>query len=204
MKQMLNRLCFLAFLFLMAGASQTIEAQTSTTREELFKKMESKMIFPVIKGSPLCGVIPIDQITNKPDPNKEVKLIFDFTKASTPGKQAESINAGLEEIARVMNLHVAAGVPKEKLKTIIVFHSGAIFSVMNDNYYFDNYKAGNPNADILSQLKSAKTEMIICGQSLALRDIAQSNLFDYIQVAFSAKTTITKYLQEGYILNVIN
>jgi intracellular sulfur oxidation DsrE/DsrF family protein len=188
----------------MTIATLHLQAQTSVNREELFKKMESKMIFPFIKGSPLCGVIPIDQITNKPNPNKEVKLIFDFTKASTPGKQAESINAGLEEIARVMNLHVAAGVPKEKLKTIIVFHSGAIFSAMNDSYYLDNYKASNPNADILSQLKSAKTEMIICGQSLALREIAQSNLFDYIQVAFSAKTTLTKYIQEGYVLNVIN
>ncbi len=171
---------------------------TTPTREERFKKLESKMIFPLIKGSTMCGVIPVEHITSKPDPNKEIKIMFDFTQTTSKDNQAKKINEGLEEVARVLNLHIAAGLKKEKLKVVIVFHSGSILSVLTNEYYQQTYKSDNPNIDMLNQLTAAGVEMVICGQSLALRDISHNQLMPEVLVAISAKTTLSKYAADGY------
>jgi intracellular sulfur oxidation DsrE/DsrF family protein len=176
-----------------------IFAQTTPQmREERFKKMEPKMIYPMIKGSFLSGILPVEGITNKPDPAEEVKLMFDFTQATSEGNQANKVNEGLEEVARVMNLHVAAGVPKEKIKTVVVFHAGSILTVMHDAFYQKNFQATNPNIPLLEKLKEAGCTFVICGQSLALREIPSDNLLPFIEVAMAAKTTLTKYHALGY------
>jgi intracellular sulfur oxidation DsrE/DsrF family protein len=184
--------------FLLFSTHITFSQTSPPAREELFKKQESKMVFPLIKGGPMCGVIPVEDITSKPDPNKEVKLIFDFTQSTSTGNQAFKINEGLEEVARVLNLHVAAGVKKEKLKTIIVFHAGSIFSVMNNAFYQQKYQAPNPNLEMLNQLTTAGVEMIICGQSLALREIPHNMVLPQVKIAVAAKTTLSRYHAEGY------
>lgn len=173
--------------------------QTSNpTREERFKKLESKMIFPLIKGGAMCGVIPVEHISSKPDPNKEIKIMFDFTQTTSKDNQAKKINEGLEEVARVLNLHAASGVTKEKLKAVIVFHSGSILSILTNEYYQQNYKSDNPNMDILNQILSAGVEMVICGQSIALRNVPYSQIIPDCKVAISAKTTLSKYAADGY------
>lgn len=176
----------------------TFGQNSNPTREERFKKLESKMIFPLIKGSTMCGVIPVEHISSKPDPNKEIKIMFDFTQTTSKDNQAKKINEGLEEVARVLNLHIAAGLKKEKLKVVIVFHSGSILSVLTNEYYQQTYKSDNPNIGMLNQLNAAGVEMVICGQSLALREISHNQLIPEILVAISAKTTLSKYAAEGY------
>lgn len=190
-----------ALMLLVVVNTLTISAQTtqpSPTREERLKKQESKMVFPLVKGSFLSGVIPVEDITSKPDPAKQVKLIFDFTQSTSTGKQATKINEGLEEVARILNLHIASGVKKEKLKAVIIFHSGSILSVLSNEFYQQKYQSNNPNLDMLGQLNAAGVEMIICGQSLALREIEHRLLLPQVKIALAAKTTLTKYHGEGY------
>ena len=171
----------------------------SLTREERFKKLESKMIFPLIKGGYMCGVIPVDNITSKPGTHIDIKLIFDFTQTTSKDNQAKKINEGLEEVARILNLHIASGVKKTKLKSVIIFHSGSIISILNNEFYQQNYKSNNPNVDMLKQLSSAGVEMVICGQSLALRNVPHSMLLPDVKIALAAKTTLSKYQSQGYI-----
>ena len=177
-------------------------SQTSTLqqREERFKKLESKMIYPLVNAGYLSGVLPVENLKEKPDPSQEVKLMFDFTQATSAGNQATNINEGLAEVARVLNLHALAGTPREKIKAVVVFHAGSIATVMNDAYYQKQYQTHNPNAALLQQLKDAGCHLVICGQSLQLREIPDSNLLPFIQVAVAAKTTLTKYHQQGYFL----
>jgi intracellular sulfur oxidation DsrE/DsrF family protein len=193
---LLSGLLFIGFSTFLTqiGFSQT----KAPTREERFKKLESKMIFPLIKGGAMCGVIPVENITSKPDPNKEIKLIFDFTQSTSEGNQAKKINEGLEEVARILNLHIAAGVKKEKLNSVIVFHSGAIFSILTNGYYQQKYQTDNPNLDILNQLSAAGVQMVICGQSLALREMPHNQIIPGAKVAISAKTTLSKFAADGY------
>jgi intracellular sulfur oxidation DsrE/DsrF family protein len=191
-----------ALMLLVVVNTLSLSAQTtqpSPTREERMKKQESNMVFPLVKGSYLSGVIPVEDITSKPDPNKEVKLIFDFTQSTSTGNQANKINEGLEEVARILNLHIAAGVKKEKLKAVIVFHAGSILSVMKNDFYQQKYKATNPNMDMLGQLSAAGVDLVICGQSLALREIPHPMVLPQVKIAYAAKTTLSKYLGEGYV-----
>ncbi|MCU0389155.1 MAG: DsrE family protein [Chitinophagaceae bacterium] len=197
----MRRLIFLAALFL--SVKNIVFAQNPSnaqTREERFKKLESKMIFPVINAGYLSGVLPVGQPSEKPDPNAEVKLMFDFTQATSSGNQATKVNEGLAEVARVINLHAVAGTPEEKIKAVIVFHAASITTVMNDAFYQKQYQTNNPNALLLSKLNDLGCNLVICGQSLQLRDIPASNLLPFMKVAVAAKTTLTKYHQQGYFL----
>ncbi len=189
---------FMGMLFFTIVANLCLNAQTAANREEIFKKMESKMVFPLIKGGAMCGVLPVENLDIKSDPDKEVKLMFDFTQSTSTGNQAVKINEGLEEVARILNLHVLAGTKKEKLKAVIVFHSGAIFSVFTDAYYREKYQGSNPNLDLLTQLSAAGVQMVVCGQSLALREIPRADILPFIQVAVAAKTTLSKYHAQGF------
>ena len=186
---------------LMLGMLKHAASQNPTTlqiREERFKKQETKMVYPMFNAGVLSGVFPVENATYKPDPSKEVKLMFDFSQATSPGNQATKLNEGLAEVARVLNLHVAAGTPKEKIKAIVVFHAGSISTLLNDSFHQKLFQQPNPNESLLRQLNAAGISLIVCGQSLQLRDQPASNLLPFIQVAFSAKTTFTQYLGKGY------
>lgn len=158
----------------------------------------SKMIYPLINAGPMSGVLPVEGVNNFSDTRSGMQLIFDFTQSTPAGGQADQVNPGLLEVARVLNLHVAAGYPPEKIKTVIIFHSGSILSLMNAEYYQTNYQKTNPNADLLEKLRKTGATLVVCGQSLALRDFSYTQLQQGIETAISAKTTLTKYQHKGY------
>jgi intracellular sulfur oxidation DsrE/DsrF family protein len=195
---MMRLLIIPALIFVLTTIAFAQNPTNAQIREERFKKLESKMIFPVINAGYLSGVLPMDQISERVDPNAEVKLMFDFTQATSTGNQATKVNEGLAEVARVINLHAAAGTPKEKIKAVVVFHAASIATVMNDAFYQKQYQTNNPNAALLNQLNGLGCNLVICGQSLQLRDIPATNLLPFMKVAIAAKTTLTKYHKQGY------
>jgi hypothetical protein len=52
------------------------------------------------------------------------KLFLTSVRA-TPDSARNTYNAGLLEAMRILNLHVAAGVPAEKIDAVVVFHGPA-------------------------------------------------------------------------------
>ncbi|MBP6239145.1 MAG: DsrE family protein [Saprospiraceae bacterium] len=201
---------FIIFFIVSAFLSVSLDAQESKTeskpisKEDRFAKLEPKMIFPMIKGSKMTGVVPVDFITNAPDMEEEMKLVFDFTQSTANNAQGSHVNEGLEEVIRILNLHLASGFKRENLKAVVVFHSASILSIMNDEYYRKTYKTNNPNVDLLNQLLKNNIEMVVCGQSILLRELSADNFLPNIQFALSAKTTLSKYQNKGYILFEIN
>jgi intracellular sulfur oxidation DsrE/DsrF family protein len=187
-------------LLVLSTLSTAQNPGNTQNRDERFKKFEGKMIFPVLNAGYLSGVLPVENISEKPDPNAEVKLMFDFTQATSTGNQAQKVNEGLSEVVRVLNLHAAAGVPKEKIKAVVVFHAASITTVMNDAFYQKQYQLNNPNAALLKELNDFGCNLVICGQSLQLREVLTTNLLPFIKVAAAAKTTLSKYHQQGYFL----
>lgn len=69
--------------------------------------------YPFIKGSKWSGVIPVSDPAEIPDPMHDYKLLFELTDKN-PDSLAKEINRGLDEVARVLNLHVASGIPPKK------------------------------------------------------------------------------------------
>jgi hypothetical protein len=78
-----------------------------------------------------------------PDPNREYRLLFEFT-AKNPDSLAKEINSNLDEIARVLNLHVASGIPANKLTPVIVVHGPGIEAVTTNESYKKKHSIDNP------------------------------------------------------------
>ena len=199
-------LILLGIIFSLLNSSMQSQSIVSPqlTKEERFAKLEPKMIFPLIKGSKMTGVVPVDFATNTPDPKSEVKLIFDFTQATANNAQSSHINEGLEEVVRILNLHIASGIQKEKLKAVVVFHSGSINSLLNNEYYQAYYKSNNPNQEILQKMANVGVQLIVCGQSVQFRELQTKQFMTGMQFALSAKTTLSKYQKDDYILFTVN
>jgi intracellular sulfur oxidation DsrE/DsrF family protein len=198
--------CKYVAIFMVTLLSVSMYAQESKTeskpisKEDRFAKLEPIMVYPIIKGSKMTGVVPVDFITNAIDQKEKMKLVFDFTQSTANSAQGSHVNEGLEEVIRILNLHIASGMKRENLKAVVVFHSASILSIMNDDYYRKTYKTNNPNVDLLNQLLKNNIEMVVCGQSIMLRELSPADFLPNIQFALSAKTTLSKYQNKGYIL----
>ncbi|MBK8518669.1 MAG: DsrE family protein [Saprospiraceae bacterium] len=197
-------LLFLGMLPMYLAAQISKEQQAQIIKEERFAKVEPRLIYPLIKGGKMTGVIPVDFATNKPASGTKMNLVFDFTQSTGNNSQGSHVNEGLEEVARILNLHIAAGIKKEALKAVIVFHSGSITSLLNNEYYQKNYGSDNPNIDILNKFSQTGVKMVICGQSIQLRELNPDQFLSAMQFAVSARTTLSKYQKLGYILFNIN
>ncbi len=154
--------------------------------------MKSQEMYPVIKG--YGGIVEVDSEFS-PDTDQEYRLIFDVTlRASNPA----DVNAGLDGVARVINLHAYAGVPKENVQVIVVVRQGATYSVLDNEYYQNKFQVDNPNLDLIKQLKAAGVKFYVCGQNLKRAKIETKHVVGEVQVALSAFTTTTHYRMKGY------
>jgi intracellular sulfur oxidation DsrE/DsrF family protein len=151
--------------------------------------------FPIVQG--FGGIYEIPEATERPDPNGNYKIIIDLVSASEDPKQ---INRMVDNIARMINLHGIAGVPRENIKVKVAVHGGAIFTILNDSYYEKLYGTKNPNLPVYEALKDAGVEFYICGQSLIAREMKTTDVWDGAEIALSMLTTLTTYVPQGYML----
>lgn len=151
--------------------------------------------FPIVKG--YGGIYEIPEATERPDPTLEYKIIVDLTSAAEDNKQ---ISRWVDNVARMMNLHGLAGVPKENLKVKVIVHGGAIYTLLSGENYKKRYEVDNPNIKVFEALKEAGADILVCGQSLIARNLKQEDLWPGVRIAHSALTTITTYVPQGYVL----
>lgn len=151
--------------------------------------------FPIVKG--FGGIYEIPDATERPDPSLEYKIIVDL---ATGAEDDKAISRWVDNVARMMNLHGLAGVPKEKIKVKVIIHGGAIFTLLTDENYQKRFEVANPNLQVFEALKEAGADIYVCGQSLIARNLKAADLWPGVTVAHSALTTITTYVPQGYVL----
>jgi intracellular sulfur oxidation DsrE/DsrF family protein len=151
--------------------------------------------FPIVKG--YGGIYEIADATERPNPTLEYKILVDL---STGAEDNKEISRWVDNVARMMNLHGLAGVPKEKMKIKVVIHGGAIFTLLNDENYTKRFEVANPNLKVFEALKAAGAEIYVCGQSLIARNLKTADLWPGVAIAHSAMTTITTYVPQSYVL----
>lgn len=151
--------------------------------------------FPIVKGH--GGIFEIQDATERPDSSLEYKILVDLASAAENDKE---ISRWVDNVARLMNLHGLAGVPKEKIHVKVVVHGGGVFTLLNDAKYQEKYQVDNPNLKVYDALKEAGAEIMICGQSMVMRKLSKDDLWPGVKIAHSALTTITTYVPQGYIL----
>jgi intracellular sulfur oxidation DsrE/DsrF family protein len=165
-----------------------------------FSLMADKLVYPAGKGGPMTGVFPIDQVSEPIDPNLSYKLIFDLGIGTTDQKLLGLPNRGLEEVARIINLHRASGIDRNKLDVLVVIYSHASSAVLNNEQYRKMYNQDNPNLALISQFQDQGIRFVVCGQTMQLRNLNDNALAPGVRKAFSARTTFSTYQSKGYIL----
>ncbi|MFT4736968.1 MAG: intracellular sulfur oxidation DsrE/DsrF family protein [Cyclobacteriaceae bacterium] len=145
------------------------------------------------------GIILAIEEAKQPNPNLEYKIVIDLkTTISDP----EQINAGLNNVARMLNLHAAGGIAPENIKVAVAVHGGATPLVLSHEGYEAKYGIKNPNLELIKQLREAKVEIFVCGQSLIGRNYAFESVNTEIEIALSMLTVVTEKTIVGYQLLV--
>ncbi len=148
---------------------------------------------PVIKSTGTIHDIPYATVT--PDPNLEYNIVIDVANGpQTPN----DLNPSLENVARLINLHVAGGVPLSKLHIVLAVHNASAVAMMNNEAYQKKFKTDNPNLKLIEELKQAGVKIALCGQSIVNRNIDPMQLAPGVEVATSMLTTFTTYQLRGY------
>jgi intracellular sulfur oxidation DsrE/DsrF family protein len=165
-----------------------------------WEKIKSTATYPVIKNSEWSAAFPVSQVSEKPDPSMKYKLLFNMVIWSRDSLSLRRINEGLAEIGRIINLHVASGVPKENLDLAIVIHGSALNVYLKNEFYQKKFKTDNPNLDILKQFTDLKVKLLACGQAELFTNIPAEDLITEVRTAYSANVVLSTYQLKGYVL----
>jgi intracellular sulfur oxidation DsrE/DsrF family protein len=214
MKSSLLLLLALSFCFHSAPA-QSSHPATEKPNADSLKKAEKRadslkearilnaMTYPLLKSCKWCGVVPVENPAFLPDPAMKYKIVYELTY-NNPDSLSKDLNAGLEEIGRSINLHVASGIPIGQIDPVIVVHGPALWSFYDQMNYQKHYNTTNPNLIFIKELQEKSgARFIACGQAMAFLEIGREQLIPDIKVAITAQTALTNYQLKGYLLKRI-
>jgi|AntRauTorckE6833_2_1112554.scaffolds.fasta_scaffold16944_3 intracellular sulfur oxidation DsrE/DsrF family protein len=152
--------------------------------------------YPIIKE--YGGIYKVPGAVN-PDMDINYKIVVDL-KTNQPDK--DKINRGLNNVARMMNLHGLGGVPAEKMQVAVAVHGNATDVILNNRTYSDKYGMDNPNMPLIEALNEAGVELYVCGQSLLGRGYEHGQVHEEVTIGLSMLTVVTEHMHEGYKLLV--
>ena len=154
--------------------------------------------FPIVDG--YGGIYEINGAAG-PDKGIHYKIVIDLKSLQT---NKEQLNQGLNNVARMMNLHGLGGVSEENLSVVVVAHGGATESILTNARYRKKNGVDNPNIPLISALKEAGAEMVVCGQSLLARGYEQDEINPAVTIELSMLTVVTEHMHKGYQLLVFD
>lgn len=126
------------------------------------------------------------------------RIAFDVRAKAEPGVLSRQI----ETAARTLNMHVAAGVPKQDVQIVVIVHGPAGWDLVKDEVYAPrNGGKSNASAVAVQKLIGAGVEFYLCGQSAASQGIRKADLLPGVKMSLSAITAHALYQQRGYTLN---
>jgi intracellular sulfur oxidation DsrE/DsrF family protein len=144
---------------------------------------------------PYGGIYDIPEVTVKPDPELEYRLVIDVVSGAD---HPDSLAAGLYNVARMLNLFSVGGVPDEQVDVVLAIHGGATVAVLDDLSYRQRFGTDNPNLPLIRALKGAGVRVTVCGQSLIGRTIDPASVTEEVEIATSMLTTVAMYQMRGY------
>ena len=132
------------------------------------------------------------------DTLKTYRVVFDI--ANSP-EDPSTLNPVINTLARFINMHVAAGVPKENIEVVGVFHNRASKDALNSEAYLKRYGVNNPNEKLIHQLtRLGGVKLFMCGQSINARGIEREELNNEIGLALSAMTILIDHQAKNFQL----
>ena len=150
-------------------------------------------VHPVIEGYGATYAVPtaLDLV----DRTQAHWLVYD---AATEMGKPDQVHPALDQVARGANLHALAGIPREKVRLAVAIHGPTAYACLRNAAYRARYGVDNPNLVLLQRLRQAGVVLYFCGQTLAIRKIAPSDLSSDVTVTLSAVTTLSTLQRQGY------
>ncbi len=135
-------------------------------------------------------VVVDDELVNE---DSVFKVVFDIGKQADAGRESRSLTS----VARFLNMHVAAGVPKDNIQLAVVVHGGA----SKDLLWEGEDGSDNISAPLIAALIEAGVTIELCGQSAAAYGIDPDDLLPGVRMRLSAMTAHAQLQQRGFTLN---
>jgi intracellular sulfur oxidation DsrE/DsrF family protein len=132
-----------------------------------------------------------------PPKDQDLKLRFDVNVGPEPGE----LNQGFDTVARYLNQHGRAGVPRERVKAALVIHGTAGKDTLSNDEYRKRFGKDNPNLKLLDELKAAGVRIYLCGQTSVSRNLPRAVVTPAATIALSAMVAHMALEREGYVLN---
>lgn len=197
------------FLFIQTEAQNTQSNDNKETPAQKAKadsihmaNLEASMIYPFINGGKNSGVVPVSNPSFKPDPNMKYKLLFEVTIFNKL-RQQKDINHGLTEVCRIINLHIASGIPAQNLEMVVVVHAPGLFSFYKNEFYQKKYNYENPNIALIQDLTKKGVSFIGCGQAMAYLNMTADQTVPEMKISLTAQTVLSNYQLKGFVLYAI-
>ncbi len=144
---------------------------------------------------PYGSIMPLPHAGVQPQKNKIYKALFDVTSEINDPHQ---LDAGLEHVARAVNVFASAGVSTQHMKFVVILHGPSTFAILNNDEYKKKYGIDNPNIPLIQDLIKAGVHVDVCGQALADFKIEHSWVEKGVQIDLSALATTVIYGDMGY------
>ncbi|MEW6321734.1 MAG: DsrE family protein [Acidobacteriota bacterium] len=151
---------------------------------------------PVIDG--YGGTFDVPAGSLMPRLDLDYRVAFDVGTAADDPK---AVNPKIDAVARFLNMHARAGVPRERLQAALVIHSPGAKDAIDHSAYRERFGVDNPNLPLLEALAAAGVRIYVCGQSLASRGFGFAHVGAPVTVALSAMTAHHLLRAEGYAVN---
>ena len=155
---------------------------------------ETVWVNPAVPGFGAAAALPDASL--QPDKSADYKVVFNITGAGPNDK----INPSLDRVARTVNIFVSAGVPLSHLHFIAVIHGPATPVILDNDHYKEKFSVDNPNIKLISELKTAGTQVVVCGQALAYNKFPHEWVNHDVEITLSAISDVIILQQKGYVL----
>lgn len=151
--------------------------------------------YPFIKsGGSMFEVPEAEPIADK---KMKYKVLYEISKGAD---KPDTVNATLDKLARLVNLHLSAGIPKENLDVVAIVHFLGTPLILSDEAYKKKYGVNNPNTPLINELTANGVKIYICGQSLYMRKMEKEPRNPNIKVTLSAMLLMTTLQSKGYVM----
>lgn len=192
------------FLSSSSWAQTTTNSNVAPSRFRIFRSyVASEGTLPLIKSTKYAGVVPVENVDEFADMDMKYNLLMDLATGMNDSASANEINEGLAEVARAINTHIAAGVPKENLEVVVVVHGSVLKAFYNNEVFKEKYSMDNPNIPIFEELLALPVKFIACGQSIGIQKMTKDELVPWLKITISAQIPISTYQLKGFVLKKI-
>ncbi|RAI94758.1 DsrE family protein [Algoriphagus yeomjeoni] len=153
------------------------------------------IVYPAIQGYGGVNEVPFE--TLKPDPNQKYKFVVELSNSISDKKELAGY---LDYAAKMYNVHIYGGIPKENIDMVFVVFAGSTPITMSNEEYKKRFEVANPNSGLLDELERVGIRVIVCGQSMMKQNLVPEMIHPTVEMAVSRFTATTDLMNKGYLL----